>query len=292
MRMLNAALLCLMFLTLFSCATSRKDGLTGQANLTSISEAEFKKAIDAAEKLWLKRHERASLEEAIQEMEKVANTTQAGTLLFTRLTRAYYLLGDAHEQDMDKKKAYWEKGAAYGERAMAMNPAFRKAVIDEKQPAADHLDKLTVDESPAMYWTAANLGKWSRATGIAATLKNKPLITGLIKAVEKTNPKYFYGAIPRYWGGFYAVAPGFAGGDMKKSWSKFDESLKEGPHYLGTKVLIAELWYVKQGEKAKFEKILKEVLAADVKVVPDLMPENVLEQKKAEKLLSQMNDLF
>ncbi len=291
MRSLSAGMLLCTLVIVSSCATKRQSGLS-TSNVEAISQKDYEKSLALADSLWAKRHDRKSLESSINEMEKVANTDKATITLLTQLTRAYYLLGDAHEQEMNKKKTFWEKGAMWGERAMAMNADFKKAVVDQKEPMSDHFDKLTKQEAPAMYWTAANLGKWSKATGIAATLKNKPVIMGLIKGVESKLPQYFFGAVERYWGSFYAVAPGFAGGDMNKSWDKFQSSLKVAPHYLGTKVLLAELYYTKKGEKENFERILKEVLATADNIQPDLLPENILEKRKAEKLLKQIDELF
>ena len=70
------------------------------------------------------------------------------------------------------KKKYWEMGTSYGEKAMATNSAFAKAMKNEGK-VEDHLDKLGKREVGAMYWTAANLGKWAKNSGIATTLKYK-----------------------------------------------------------------------------------------------------------------------
>lgn len=174
---------------------------------------------------------------------------------------------------------------------MATNADFKEEMKGGKT-VEESLGKLTETEVPAIYWTAASLGKWAKATGIAAALKYKTRIKAMIERVEKLKPDYFFAAPSRYWGGFYAVAPSFAGGDMNKSKAQFEKSLKLAPEYLGTKVLMAEVYYTKTGEKKAFEATLKDVLSSTHDTHPEIGPENALEKKKAEKLLEKKDELF
>src|SRR5690606_2489359 len=139
---------------------------------------------------------------------------------------------------------------------------------------------LTEKEVPAIYWSAAALGKWAKAAGIATQLKHKTRIKAQIERVEKLSPDFFYGAPSRFWGAYYAVAPSFAGGDLNKSKTHFDKSIKLAPEYLGTKVLMAEVYYTKKGDKKAFEAMLREVLSSKADQHPELGPENMLEKKK------------
>jgi hypothetical protein len=113
----------------------------------------------------------------------------------------------------------------------------------------------------------------------------------MIKKVEDLEPDYFHASVPRYWGGFYAVAPSVAGGDLKKSKKKFEEAIKKAPEYLGTRVLYAELYCVKAEDKKEFKKQLEYVLAQKQSVL-ELTPENRLEKRKAEMLMLKIKDLF
>ena len=55
---------------------------------------------------------------------------------------------------------------------------------------------------------------------------------------------------------------------------------------------MAEVYYTKKQDKKAFEATLKEVLATSDSVSKELMPENVLEKKKAQSLLKKMDELF
>lgn len=277
-------------LILMSCA-SRDAGWDNKTESVSLSASDISTLKAEAMAAWAQRVHQDKLEEALAKFETLhaANPQDLDTLIY--LTRGNYFLADSHIQDMDKKKKTYELGASFGEKAMATNAEFKKQVSSGKS-VEEALSVLTVKEVPAIYWTAASLGKWAKASGIAAALKYKTRIKAMIERVEKLDGNYFYAAPARYWGGFYAVAPSFAGGDMKKSKTQFEKSLAKAPEYLGTKVLMAEVYYTKAGKKADFERVLKEVLTSKEDRHPELGPENTLEKKKAEKLLSNVDELF
>lgn len=279
----------LMTFLLTGCA-SRTEGWFKTSDKIKLSKKEYRSLQKEAMGLWAKRDDKASLEKALEAFKKLSLATADNFDHLVYLTRGYYFLADAHYSDVDMKKKYWEIGTSYGEKAMATNKAFAKAMKDGGK-IEDNLNKLTKKEVPGMYWTAANLGKWAKNSGIATTLKYKNRIRTLADTVKKLDPKYFYGAAFRYFGAYYAVAPSFAGGDMGKSLKSFKKAIKIAPEYLGTYVLYADLYAVKKGDKALFKKELNRVLKA--KLGPKaLHPENKIEKKKAKKLLAQLDDKF
>ncbi len=272
-----------MFLTFslllnFSNALAQKD----------FNPAEAKVMKAEATRLWQKRDDQQSLEESLSKFEHVLSAEPNNLEVLTYLTRGYFTLAELHLTNEDLKKRNFEKARTFGEMGMALNPDYKKLADKEIEEA---IEKLTVREVPVLFWTAASLGKWARLNGIMSSLKYKGVILAMIKQVEKLKPDFYYGAVPRYWGGFYAVAPSIAGGDMKKSKKKFQEAMSVAPEYLGTKVLYAELYLVKKEDKKEFKKQLSEVLIAP-NGPQEIVPENLLEKKKAEKLLEKADDLF
>lgn len=280
-------ILCLAFIT--GCA-SRTAGWMQGGDQIKLSEQETKSLKSEAMKAWEQRHEKASLEKALAAFEKLSQSTRDNFEYLTYLTRGYYFLADAHYKDVDQKKKYWEMGTSYGEKALATNPDFSKA-MQEGGKVEDHLDKLGKKEVPAMYWTAANLGKWAKNSGIATTLKYKNRIRTLVATVEKLQEDYFFAAAHRYWGSYYAVAPSFAGGSMPKSKESYEKSIKLAPGYLGTKVLYASLYMTKKGDKDGFKRLLNDVINAKLKK-DAIYSENVVEQRKAKDMLKNMNEMF
>lgn len=247
------------------------------------------KALKAeAVRLWQKRVDQQSLEEALSKFEHIHSAEPENLEVLTYLSRGYFTLAELHITNEDLKKRNFEKGRSFGEKGLAINPEFKKLASKDIEEA---IDKLTEKDVTILYWTAASLGKWARLNGIMSSLKYKGQILAMIKKVEKLKPDFYYAAVPRYWGGFYALAPSIAGGDMKKSKKKFHEAMEKAPEYLGTKVLYAELYLVKKDDKKEFKKVLNEVIAAG-NGPEEITPENMLEKRKAERLLEQTDDLF
>jgi tetratricopeptide (TPR) repeat protein len=288
--MRNLILMIPLVFIVVSCA-SRNAGWDKATQTVSMSAGEVKSTSEKALAAWKDRKDQSRLEESLAHFEKLHGADPQNLNYLIYLTRGYYFLADSHLEKMELKKKTYEKAAGFGEKAMATNEAFRDSVSSGKS-VEESLGTLTQKEVPAIYWSAASLGKWAKASGIAAALKYKTRIKAMIEQVEKLQSDYFFGATSRYWGGFYAVAPSFAGGDLNKSKMQFDKSLRIAPEYLGTKVLMAEVYYTKKGEKTQFEQTLKDVLASKFDTHPEIGPENALEKKKATELLKNMDDLF
>ncbi len=279
-------------LSITSCATSRTAGWEKKVEVGAVSKADLKKKKTEALALWKKRIDQAELEKSLKLFEEVANQDPGDLETMIYLCRGYYFLADGHLTDNEKKKSTWETGTAWGERALATNAAFRKKVKDEGKKIEEALDTLTAAEAPAIYWTASNLGKWARLSGLPTMLGNKNRIRLMIERVEKLQPDYFYGAVPRYWGAYYAVAPSFAGGSLPKSEENFQKSLKLANNYFGTHVLIADTLAPKKGDKEMFKKHLEFVINGKPESLPDIVPEQIVEQRKAKKMLDKMAEYF
>lgn len=277
---------------LSSCASSRKVGWDDAAPQTQISAEESARLMKDARKLWTTRHIRADLESALEKFQTVAKSDPKNYEALVYLARGYYLLADAHCEQMDEKKRYWETGVSWGEKGMATNAAFKKAVTEEDKSVTEALPLLTKDQIEALYWAAASLGKWAKNSGIATTLKYKNQIRSMIERVQALNSEFFHGAVYRYWGVYYAVAPGFAGGSMEKSLENFQKAFKVANNYLGTHVLYAENYVTRKGTKEEFKKELNFVLETKPETIPELVPEQLLEKRKAKLMLENIEEYF
>ena len=109
--------------------------------------------------------------------------------------------------------------------------------------------------------------------------------------VESKDPLYMSGAAYRYFGAYYTKLP-FPGGDIDKSTAYFNKAIKTAPNYLSTRVLFADMNATKADNKALFTEQLQYVVSFDLSKAPDLEPENYFEQRKAQRLLAKIEDLF
>lgn len=275
---------------LAACAPTRTSGLSEKV-LESPAKSTQNSLKSQAEQAWLDREDPERLLEAILLYKKIHQAEPGNREVLVRLSRALYFHADGYLTRDEERLARFDQGTYYGEKAMALNPEF-KAQLDKGRPLLEALNVLGPNDLEGAYWTAANLGKWSKLKGSAAVLKNKALVQRLLEKVTALDESFFYGATSRYWGVFYAAAPAFAGGDLKKSRTYFDRSLQLAPNYFATRVLMAEMYATRVGDEKLFDEQLKYVLEGAPNVIPEMVPEQKVEQRKARELLARKKEFF
>ena len=286
---------------LFACALAL--GASGCAGRKAAWEAsggsDGKGSADATAQIaegdahWAKRTDPNEIRAAIAAWEKAAKADPKNADLLVKLTRANYFLADGYLRGDDKEYLkYTDIGVKWGEKAMqAASPEFdAKMRAGAKLPEAVKLIKK--EGVPAMYWYATALGSWAKRKSFAVLLGQKDNVRAIMTHVLELDPTYFYGGPHRYFGVFYAVAPAFAGGDLKKSKEHFEKSLQIAPDYLGTKVRWAEELAVKEQDEATYDKLLAEVLAGSDDALPDIKPELLVDKQKARELIANKDDRF
>jgi hypothetical protein len=241
---------------------------------------------------WADRDEEAKLRLALDKYEAAFKADPTNRHAAVRLTRGWYWLGDVKTNDKDAKLAAWDTAVQWGSRCMAINADFTALLEKGNEKESTAIRAMSKEDVPCLYWTASALGKWAKLTGFTTLLKHKDTVKAYITKVDELDHSYNFAAPDRYWGAYYAIAPSFAGGDLNKSKIHFDKSIEAAPEYLATRVLYAQYFATKQQDKALFDRLLNEVLAADASVVTELAPENRAEQVKAKNLLDTKSDYF
>jgi tetratricopeptide (TPR) repeat protein len=243
---------------------------------------------------WAARGDKAKLMEALTKWEAAFEKAPTADLA-AKLARGHYLLGDgfyALENNHEARDAEYQKGLDWATRSLKLAaPAFAQAMAEGKK----HADAITLagkEAVPAMYWYATNLGKWAASKGFATRLRYKDDIKATMEHVKNLDEGFFYAAPWRYFGSFEAVTAGLAGGSLERSEENYKKAVELAPNYLGSKVLWAEYLCTKKNDRATYERLLKEVLAADPTVDPAIEPENRIEQKKAQKMLAEIDEKF
>lgn len=241
--------------------------------------------------LWAERAEREKLKAALAKWEEAAKQAPGNGELFVKLSRGYYLLAEysALDGDVEKRDAHYTTGLDWAERALAVQAPDFVAAKQGGEKHAEAVRKAPREAIPALYWWATNLGKWASSKGLLTLLKYKDDVKATIEHIATTDEGFFYGAAHRYLGAYHARAPG---GSLEDSEKHFRKAVELAPGYLGTKVLWADYLCTKKRDRAMYKKLLEEVVNADPAAVPEIEPENRLEQEKAKKLLAEIDDLF
>lgn len=242
-------------------------------------------------KLWNNRHDKSDLTKALGELTTLAEQNPGDYSLYLKLCNGHYLMADGHLYlegyglNDDKIKAEREKhfdaAVKWCERALGTNELFYKAVSSgvKFDLAIQSLSKAEVD---ALYWKYAALAKWSQIKGLMTLLDNKPTFTAINNRVQELDPNFFHAAVLRY-----NAAANFASpvGDKKAGHAQFAEAFRKSPNYFGGKVLYVDLGL--RGDEDKAIKLLNEVIKGDPNKIPEIKSEQIIEQRKAKKLLEE-----
>jgi hypothetical protein len=269
-----------------ACATQRMNPHLSQTPDVTMGEKEFQKKTKRATLLWNKRYEQTSLVEFIALEEELSRTSRQNREQLVELSRAHFILAEYFLQEHGEQEKHWNDGASWAERALAENQAFRKKVVIGKIPADQVLSTLTRKDVDALYWFASNLGRWASRRGLGEILKYKDRVKKMLDRVRELDQNYFYAAVYRYYGVYYALLPGYTENDLKLSKRYFETALKKYPEYFSNHVLYAQYYASKIEDEALFQKHLNFVVKGNPKfLAKESYPEQLLEQARAKKLL-------
>ncbi|MFM7199633.1 MAG: TRAP transporter TatT component family protein [Myxococcota bacterium] len=278
-------------LPLVGCVAKRTSGLDEKKPLEPPRRDTFQSLYAQGEAAWLERADSDRLIEAIVYFKKAHEADTSNREVLVRLSRACYFLADGYLTEPNERLARYDQGAYFGEKAMMLNPEFKQK-LNSGVPLIDALAVAGVQDLEAVYWTASNLGKWSKLKGTPTILANKELIQRMLETINTLDETFYYAATSRYWGAFYAAAPSFAGGDLKKSREYFDKAMRIAPEFFAIKLLMAEMYCPKVKDRKLFRQLLTAVVEQDAQILPDVVAEQKVEQRKARELLARESELF
>ena len=242
-----------------------------------------------AENLWAQRSDPLKARQALEAFKR-AYAAHPNREMGTKLSRAYYFVGDYIETDPDSQAARFSSGLETGERALSLNNDFRMKYLktkDDKRALA-LLDRTW---TPALYWTAANLAQWTEKQPWRVRYGNKGRAEIFMSRLRELEPNYYYGGAYRY----FAVLPTRGRApfvDLDDSKRAFEAVVALAPNFLANKRLYAETYAVKKKDRALFTRLLNEVIAAKIDNAAEMAPENKYEQARAQKMLAAIERYF
>ena len=245
-----------------------------------------------AKELFNQRQEKSKLEESIRLMEEFLSK-EKDYELSVLLSRAYYFMAEYAEDNTQRLEIH-DKGVKSGEMALNQVEAYTQALKNSGKEE-DAVKAISNENLDALYWTAANLARWAKFAPFTKKIAAKPRVRYLWDRVSEIDANYFYGGVYRFFGGYYALVPTITGEqDPVKSKEMFEKALITAPQYLETKILYAEAYctHAKIKDRELFQKLLNEVIQADLSANPEIFAENSIAKAKAEKLLKEEQELF
>ena len=197
----------------------------------------------------------------------------------------------AREQRI-RAKLFYLRARDYAFQALELkHPGFRQRLT--KDPAGA-LAELKPRETPELYWAtvswAAAIASDKEDMNLVADL---PLIEPMIYRCLALDEAFDQGAIHQFLISFEGGRSESQGGSIERARQHFQRALGlSGGKRLGAYVSLAETVSVQTQDRAEFERLLGQALAFDVNSAPDSRLANLVAQKRARLLLSQIDDLF
>lgn len=223
-------------------------------------------AKDRAEALWAARGDLSKAAEALTAYEAMVQQSPKDYDALLRLTRVHYWIGQNLEATDEKSAlSHYGKGKEYGKRAAEAAP----------------------DQPGGYFFGAACLARENSLKGSFSNLFG-------IKEVRRQNEKaasiqadYFYRGPDRFFCAYYTKLPGLLGGSVSKAIVHGRKAVEAHPNYIGNRVFLAEA-YLKDGKEDLARRELEAAIAVPEAALPDVIPEQRLEKKKAEALLKKI----
>lgn len=258
---------------------------TGDVKALFEAAASLEKEADTAEKV----------KGVLAAYEKIIAVEPANYDALSKAGEFAYLYSYMYATDKKVKEEYYLKAIKYCERAMYTNPEFKK-LADKGKPVWECADTLTEREMDAMFYWYVGAGQyWTECFNSFIHLINfsyPKRCNIILTRMTAINPDWKYGRVHMSWGAFYAILPGFLGGDMKKSEEEFTKAVQFGPDYLNNYYVRARYLYVKKGDREGFRKDLEHILSADLKKINFEYAWGAAYKVKAKELLGQTDKLF
>lgn len=278
--------------------TSAFDDDTTPTNVPVTAEARARHDELAAQgdAAFANRGDEAQLRAAIDAWTQALEANPNAHETWVKLARAQYFLAYGHMEFNPaleaETTAMYQTAITSAERGLrALSPQFAEQVRASGQFATG-LPSLDQRAVGLIYWRSSALGRWARRDGFATVLAYKDEIRASMTRCLELDREYFFGGPDRYFGAFFAVAPSYAGGDLDRSRQHFEYSISRYPGYFGTHVLYAVEYAVKRQDRDLFVRELQWVIDSDPNMLPETVPENIVEQRKAREALARVDELF
>jgi hypothetical protein len=244
------------------------------------------------EVLWARRDEAASLSEALSLYAHLAAESPDDRWLLGRLTRGWVLHAEAHTPPGAATLAAWEESMRWGEACLSLNADFTALRQKERETETSAARALTAADVPCAYWSARAWEGWLSQQGASTRLLARTVAPAYIARISELAPAHHHGAVDRYWGGYYARLPSFAGRDLDRSQTHYDRARAAAPGFLATDVEAAAGLAVASDDVMAFVSLLEGTLTADAGALPEVLPENRMAQARARTLLDEQSALF
>ena len=223
-----------------------------------------------------------------------AYTAYGLIFLEDRMARAEEDSPEANRYAMRAKESHL-RGHRYGLRLMDLHRSgFSRAFDKGGEALEEALAKCDADDVPGLFWAGMPLaGAINVDREDVSLIASVPKARALIERAVQLDEGYYNAGSHMILGAMYGSMSESLGGNYKKSKQHFERALKlTKRRFLLVQVMYAKTLAVQIQDKALFNKLLAEVLKADLSIYPRQKLANVAAKRRARRLLKQTDELF
>lgn len=210
-------------------------------------------------------------------LERTEEDSPAGTALAQR-TREMYL-----------------RGHRYGVRLLATRHAGFFETIEKGQDALEAaLKRCTAEDVPGLFWAGMPLASAVNVSRDDVTMVSQvPKAKALIARALELDEGYYHAGSHMIFGSLYGSMGKMLGGDAEKAKRHFTRALElTQRRFLMVQLMYAKTLAVQLQDKELFQRLLDEVLKADLSIDPTQKLANVAAKRRARRLLARKSELF
>jgi hypothetical protein len=198
------------------------------------------------------------------------------------------------EDEGDRSAALSRKAKEYALKALELTPPFEGALGQPLEVFQERLQQTKKDDIPTLFWVGNIWAGWIAVSNEgAAAMADLPWVEALMERVLRLDPGFYYGGAHLFEAILLSARPEAFGGNLKKAKEHFQKAMEYSRgRFLATDVYYAQYYARQTLDRSLFVSTLKRVLETPADREPDLTLANTLAQRKAKKLLSQVDDFF
>ena len=197
------------------------------------------------------------------------------------------------ENEQDRAAHLNEKAKRYALQALELTPPFKDTLGKPLDVFQKTLEETGKKDAPILFWVGNIWGSWIAGSEGAEAMADLPWVEALIERVLQLDPGYYYGGAHLFKAILLSARPEQFGGNRKKAKEHFKKARAYGEgNFLMTDVYYAQYYARQTLDRDLFVSTLKRVLETPADIEPDLTLANTLAQRKAKKLMSQVDELF
>ena len=214
--------------------------------------------------------------------------------LLTTAAQMYSAYASVLVNEPDRSKRLTNRALEYAMRAACLQRTIACEWRKQRYTVFnDSLITLDKDDVPVFFTLGSTWAVWIQAHSEDwNAIAELPRVTAIMQRIIELDGSYQQGAAHLYLGVAYTLIPPAMGGKPEIGREHFEEAIRlSNGQNLSVKVLYARQYARLVFNRELYERLLKEVIAADP-IVYDLTLMNILAQQQAQQLLAEANDYF